>query len=83
MVTGISLEQAVALMTGGLSPLPPEALPAVQAFGRTLASHVTAPMDQPPFDRSPLDGYALRAADIAGAKRDHPVCLPVADTLYA
>lgn len=83
MVTGISLEQAVALMTGGLSPLPPEALPAVQALGRTLASHVTAPMDHPPFDRSPLDGYALRAADIAGADRDHPVCLPVADTLYA
>lgn len=83
MVTGISLEQAVALMTGGLSPLPPETLPAVQALGRTLVSHVTAPMDQPPFDRSPLDGYALRAADIAGADRDHPVCLPVADTLYA
>ena len=83
MVTGISLEQAVALMTGGLSPLPPEALPAVQALGRTLASHVTAPMDHPPFDRSPLDGYALRAADIAGADRNHPVCLPVADTLYA
>ncbi|MBM6664876.1 molybdopterin molybdotransferase, partial [Flavonifractor plautii] len=48
MVTGISLEQAVGLMTGGLSPLPPEALPAVHALGRTLASHVTAPMDHPP-----------------------------------
>ncbi len=83
MVTGISLEQAVELMTGGLSPLESETLPALQALGRTLASDVTAPVDQPPFDRSPLDGYALRSADIAGAKRDHPVCLPVVDTLYA
>ena len=39
-------------------------------------------MDQPPFDRSPLDGYALRAADTAGACREHPVSLAVADTLY-
>ena len=83
MVTGISLEQAVALMTGGLSPLPPETLPAVQALGRTLASHVTAPMDQPPFDRSPLDGYALRSADLTGANREHPAVLEVVDTVYA
>ena len=83
MVTGISLEQAAALMTGGLSPLGPETLPLGAALGRTLAADVAAPMDQPPFDRSPLDGYALRAADIAGASREHPVRLPVADTLYA
>ena len=83
MVTGISLEQAVELITGKLSPLGSETLPALQALGRTLADHVTAPIDQPPFDRSPLDGYALRSADIAGADRDHPICLPVVDTLYA
>ena len=83
MVTGISLEQAVELITGKLSPLGSETLPALQALGRTLASDVTAPVDQPPFDRSPLDGYALRSADIAGADRDHPICLPVVDTLYA
>lgn len=52
MVTGISLEQAVELITGKLSPLGSETLPALQALGRTLASDVTAPVDQPPFDRS-------------------------------
>ncbi len=83
MVTGIPLEQAVELMTRGLPPLGQETLPALQALGRTLAGDVPAPMDQPPFDRSPLDGYALRSADIAGAGRDHPVRLPVVDTLYA
>ena len=35
MVTGISLEQAVELMTGGLSPLESETLPALQALANT------------------------------------------------
>ncbi|OUN22109.1 hypothetical protein B5G34_08730 [Flavonifractor sp. An82] len=83
MLTDLSLEQAVERMTQGLSPLGVEVLPAFQALDRTLAHDVAAPMDQPPFDRSPLDGYALRSADIAGADREHPVLLPVADTLYA
>lgn len=83
MDTDLSLEQALERMTQGLSPLDAEVLPAFQALGRTLAYDVTAPMDQPPFDRSPLDGYALRSADIAVADREHPVRLPVVDTLYA
>ena len=83
MDTDLSLEQAIERMTQGLSPLGTEVLPAFQALGRTLAADVAAPMDQPPFDRSPLDGYALRSADIAGADREHPVRLPVVDTLYA
>ena len=83
MRTDLSLEQAVELMTAGLSPLGAETLPLGEALGRTLGADVAAPLDQPPFDRSPLDGYALRAADIAGADRDRPVRLPVAGTLYA
>ena len=71
MCTALSLEKALSLMSGGLSPLEPEQLPVMRALGRTLAADVAAPMDQPPFDRSPLDGYALRAADIAGADREH------------
>ena len=83
MVTGISLEEAVARITTPLSPLGTEAVPVGQALGRTLAANLAAPLDQPPFDRSPLDGYALHSADIAGADRAHPVRLPVVDTLYA
>lgn len=83
MDTDLSLEQAIERMTQGLSPLGTQVLPAFRALGRTLAAGIAAPMDQPPFDRSPLDGYALRSADIAGADREHPVRLPVADTLYA
>lgn len=83
MVTGISLEEAVSLMTAPLSPLGTELLPLLRALGRTLAADVTAPLDQPPFDRSPLDGYALRSADLTGADKMHPAVLEVVDTLYA
>ena len=68
---------------GPLSPLGTEILPLERALGRTLAADVAAPLDQPPFDRSPLDGYALRSADLAGADRDHPAVLEVVDTVYA
>lgn len=83
MVTGISLEEAVARMTAPLSPLGTETLPLERVLGRTLAADVTAPLDQPPFDRSPLDGYALRSADLTGAGKEHPAVLEVVDTVYA
>ena len=83
MFTNLSLEQAVARITAPLSPLGVELLPLPEALGRTLASDMNAPLDQPPFDRSPLDGYALRSADLAGADKNHPVVLGVVDTVYA
>lgn len=83
MQTHIELEEAAALITASLSPLGTELLPRLEALGRTLAQDLPAPMDQPPFDRSPLDGYALRSADLVGASREHPVVLPVVEIVYA
>lgn len=83
MKTGIELEEAVGLMEAAVSPLGTESLPLTAALGRTLAADLTTPLDNPPFDRSPLDGYALRAADIAGASQESPVRLTVVDTVYA
>lgn len=83
MITGIELEQAVSLMTERVHPLGVEPLSLSAALGRTLAQDITAPQDQPPFDRSPLDGYALRAEDSAGASQEQPVQLTVVDTVYA
>lgn len=83
MKTHLSLEQAASLAVEGLSPLGSEQTDRSAALGRTLAEDLAAPMDQPPFDRAALDGYALRAADTAGAGRDHPVQLSVVDTVYA
>jgi len=51
--------------------------PLNSACGMILAQNIVSNMDQPPFDRSPLDGYALRAKDTAGASRDSPVTLAV------
>jgi putative molybdopterin biosynthesis protein len=48
-------------------PLPGETVALAAALGRVLARDVTAPIDVPPFDRSNVDGFAVRAADTAGA----------------
>ena len=82
MRTSLSLEEAQALL-GALPPLGTQVLPSSAALGRTLAGAVTAPLDQPPFDRSPLDGYALRSSDLAGAGRCAPAVLDVVETVYA
>ena len=60
-----------------------EMIPLDAACGRIAADTLCARMDQPPFDRSPLDGYALHSADTAGASRETPVTLPVTMKLYA
>jgi len=46
-----------------------------QALGRTLAQELRAPHPLPPFDASAMDGYALRAADVAEAGPQSPVAL--------
>lgn len=45
-----------------------ESLPLLEAAGRVLAQAIAAERDQPPFDRSTRDGYAVRAADIASGR---------------
>ena len=49
------------------SPLGAETLPLAAILGRVLAADVIAPVDAPPFDRSNVDGFAVRAADTLGA----------------
>ena len=51
--------------------------------GCLLAEPVTAPWALPPFDAAGTDGYAVIAADVAGATPDSPVALPVTDTVPA
>ena len=50
-----------------LRPLPAETAALGGALGRVLAADMAAPIDVPPFDRSGVDGFALRAVDTAGA----------------
>lgn len=80
----ISLEEAVALLLELVSPPEgEEQLPLLEARGRVLSRDITAALDNPPFDRSPLDGYALRAEDIAGAGKETPALLEVAAEVCA
>jgi putative molybdopterin biosynthesis protein len=55
-----------------LSPLAAEPVALAAALGRVLAHDVTAPADAPPFDRSGVDGFAVRAADTVGASDASP-----------
>ncbi|KRC46119.1 MULTISPECIES: gephyrin-like molybdotransferase Glp [unclassified Nocardioides] len=62
---------------GGPSAWPTETVPTAEARGRVLAEPVRASEPLPSFDNSGMDGYAVRAADVAGATDATPVTLPV------
>jgi molybdopterin molybdotransferase len=59
--------EALARVLADAEPLPAEAAALVDACGRVLAGDVTALRTQPPADVSAMDGYAVRAADVAKA----------------
>jgi molybdopterin molybdotransferase len=59
-----------------------ERVPLDQAGGRVAATEVTSDVDVPPFARSAMDGYAVSAADTAGASKESPVRLRVAARVF-
>lgn len=59
-------------------PLGTERVPLLQAYGRVLAEEIRAATDLPPFDRSTVDGYAVRAAETMDASKGAPVALRIA-----
>lgn len=65
------------------APLGTETVPLRAAAGRVLARALVAADDVPAFDRSPYDGYAFRAADVAGACEDAPVTLRITEEIPA
>ena len=54
-----------------------------EALGRILAEDVVSPIDNPPFDRAAVDGYALRAEDTFQAREYSPVELKMVDEITA
>ena len=54
-----------------------------KAGGRILVQDMVAEFNNPPFDRSPVDGYACKAEDLAGASSEHPVKLKVMEEIDA
>ncbi|GAA2056231.1 molybdopterin molybdotransferase MoeA [Williamsia deligens] len=66
-----------------VSARPPERVRLADALGRACVHDVTAPIALPGFDNSAMDGYAVRATDVAAATDDEPVVLPVAADIPA
>lgn len=84
MVTGVDLEKAVELILNNVKPITDTLeKPLMNLLHRVLVSDVVAQEDNPPFDRSPVDGYALRAEDVAKATRENPVVLEVIEEITA
>ena len=76
---GLSPEQASERLLRGVSViLETETVPLEEALGRVAAEAVNAPFPLPPFDRSAMDGYALRAADTLNAAAENPAALSFA-----
>ncbi|HVO55270.1 MAG TPA: gephyrin-like molybdotransferase Glp [Solirubrobacterales bacterium] len=71
----IALEEARAAILAGLEPLAAEEVPLVAALGRRLAADAVAAEPMQPFDNSAMDGFAVRAADTAGAAPGAPATL--------
>lgn len=63
----LPVDDARARMLAEIAPLGAETVALKSAIGRVLAEDVTAVRDQPPFDASAMDGWALRSADAPGA----------------
>lgn len=79
----LALEEAVARILAGIEPLPMTTVRLAEAAGRYLAEPFRAPYDLPLFDNSAMDGYAVRAQDIAAAATDNPVSLRLMGTVPA
>src|SRR5207244_6919906 len=63
--TLISVEEALSRLLEPLTALPPEQISLVDGLGRVLAEDMAARRTQPPFAVSAMDGYAVRAEDLA------------------
>ena len=71
------LDTALEILRSCIEPLEAESVPLEQALGRTLARDVVSGEDVPAFDKSAMDGYALRAAETCGASPTDPVAFRV------
>lgn len=79
----LSVDEYRSRVLAGVVPLAPIVLPLSDCDGCVLAEDVRAPWPLPSFDNSSMDGYAVRAADVAQAGEGAPVRLRVVDDVPA
>jgi molybdopterin molybdotransferase len=75
----LTVDEALSLVLDRADALPPSAQSLIAAMGCVLAEDVAADADLPPFDKALVDGYALRASDVAAGDRR----LAIGETILA
>lgn len=83
MLINPGYEQARGLLLSVAKTPDTENIPLSQCSGRILAQDIIAHENVPAFDRSPYDGYALRASDTSYASKDAPVTLRILEEVPA
>ena len=75
----VSREDALKVLVErfALPHLPIEEISISAALGRVLSTDIVSPSDLPDFDRSTMDGYAVRSADTFGAAESRPALLQI------
>jgi len=79
----VLLEDALAMLLKNVQLQGTISLPLGECYQRILAEDIVADMDFPPFDRSPLDGYAVKTIDVEQASTQNPVILKQVDYVPA
>ena len=79
----ISVDEARRIILDSLPAAKAESIPLADTLGLVLAEGVRAECDVPGFDNSAMDGYAVRAGDVAGANESQPKSLTVVGELIA
>lgn len=79
----ILVEEALERVLADIRPLTPTRVPLADANSLVLADDVRSVISIPPLPNSAMDGYAVRAEDVAAAGQDSPVVLPVIGEIAA
>ena len=79
----ITLEEAQELLLKETKVNDIEEVNIFNSLGRVLAEEILSPIDSPPFNKSPLDGYAVMAKSLEGASKGTPRVLKVIDKVFA
>ena len=83
MAKSMSYVEARDILLKRAVPLEKEKIELKDCAGRILGQEAIAAANVPPFDRSPYDGYAFRAADTKEASKENPVTLRILEEIPA
>lgn len=79
----ISVDEHLRRILGRITPLDPFPQPLLEAVGLPVRADVVAPVSLPMFSNSAMDGYAVHFRDVADARPDRPIVLPVTGEIVA